>query len=763
MSNSSSSKEIKDSNEKLQVIINHIQDIIIESELNGIFTYVSPQAYDILGYKPEEVIGLNGFKFIHPEDLPKLTSKFTNLIKSGGPVQVEYRALHKDGHYVYLSAKGTIVKQNGNIKLIAVLRDITKERETEQKYELLANNINDIIWTNDLNTNTTYVSPSVKKILGYTVEEDIARPMTEKFTPESLKKIGKLIKNHITPKNIKDRNYNPVLRLELEQYHKNGSIIPCEITVNLMRDEKGIAFGLVGITRNIARRKVAEQRLKESEQKYRLIAINSQDIVYTLDMNLNNTFISPSVFNVLGYSVDEAFSMSPRDNTPKDDLEKISLVYKEEFKLERKKVIIKNLNRKRVYTIREKHKDGRVLTMEHTISWIRDENGIAVGILGIARDVTETKNTENLLKESEEKYRTLFENSPNAVGLINTKGIVIQGNSNIEKIFGYKKEEFVGQNFRRFPLFSEENNAIVLNNLIKLIKGEIPEPQELKLHRKDGSVIWVSMIASIVRLKKETLFQIITQDISKIKNAEKILKEQNKELQEVSNLKTEFLSRASHELKTPLATINGYAELIKLKDEKLKQDQLKMIEGIQKGSARLEGIIHKLIESSKLETSKIELHTKEEDLSLLIKLCVNEVQSLAKTREIDINLGIANLILTKLNKDQIHEVISNLLSNAIKYSPHNTIINIKSEVNGTSIIISIKDSGIGFTENEKITIFNKFGKIARESNGIDVFSEGSGLGLYISKKIVELHDGKMWFESEGRNKGSTFYFSLPII
>ncbi len=627
MSNSSSSKEIKDSNEKLQVIINHIQDIIIESEMNGIFTYVSPQAYGILGYKPEEVIGLNGFKFIHPEDLPKLTSKFTNLIKSGGPIQVEYRALHKDGHYVYLSAKGTVVKQNENIKLIAVLRDITKERETEQKYELLANNINDIIWTNDLNTNPIYTSPSVKKILGYTVEEDIARPITEKFTPESLKKIGKLIKKHITPKNIKDRNYNPVLRLELDQYHKNGSIIPCEVTVNPMRNEKGIAFGLVGITRNIAKRKEAEQKLKESE----------------------------------------------------------------------------------------------------------------------------------------EKYRTLFENSPNAVGLINTKGIVIQGNSNIEKIFGYKKEEFVGQNFRKFPLFSKEHSAIVFNNLNKLIKGEIPEPQELKLHKKDGSVIWVSMLASIVRLKKETLFQVITQDITKIKNAERILEEHNKELQEVSNLKTEFLGRASHELKTPLNSIKGYAELIKLKNKKLNQDQLNMIEGIQRGCVRLEGIIHKLIESSKLETCKIELHTKEEDLSLLIKLCVNEVQSLAETREIDINLGIANLILTKFNKDQIYEVISNLLSNAIKYSPHNTIINIKSELNGTSIIISIKDRGIGFTEDEKITIFNKFGKIARESNGFDVFSEGSGLGLYISKKIVELHDGKMWFESEGRNKGSKFYFSLPII
>ena len=94
MPNSSPSKEIKNSKEKLQIIINHIRDIIIESDLNGIFLYVSPQVYDILGYKPEEVIGINGFQFIHPEDLPLLASKFQNLIKSGGPVQVEYRASH---------------------------------------------------------------------------------------------------------------------------------------------------------------------------------------------------------------------------------------------------------------------------------------------------------------------------------------------------------------------------------------------------------------------------------------------------------------------------------------------------------------------------------------------------------------------------------------------------------------------------------------------------------------------------------------------
>ena len=628
MSNTTPREEINISEEKLKVIIKNIRDILTELDMDGNFTYVSPQVYDVLGYKSEEVIGLSGFKFIHPEDLPNILNTFSKLIKTGGPMVAEYRALHKDGHYVNISAKGTIVKENGNSKFIAVLRDISAQKESEQKYRLLEKNINDIIWTTDLNFKTNYVSPSVKPLLGYTVEEDMARTISEKFTPEAIKKISKIIRQHITPKNIKDKNYNPLIRIEVEQYHKNGSIIPTEVTVNPMRDNSGVAIGLVGITRNIAKRKEAEQKVKESE----------------------------------------------------------------------------------------------------------------------------------------EKYRTLFENSPQAVGLINTKGIVVQGNSNIEKIFGYKKEEFIGQRFTKFPLFSKEHNAIVLKSLSKLIKGEIAEPQELQLHRKNGSIIWISMQAAIVKLKNETLFQIITQDISKLKEAEKILEEKNKALQELNDLKTEFLRRASHELKTPLAIIKGNADLvINVYNEALEPRVVKRLEEIHKGCDRLGNIIHKLIESSKLETSEIELHTIKGDLLSFIKLCVNEVQSLFKMRSLKVNFDVTDSITTKFNKDQIREVILNLLHNAVNYSPPKGIIIINYEIKNNTIIISIKDSGIGFTEDEKLRIFHKFEKINRENEGFEIISEGSGLGLYISKMIIELHGGELWVESEGRNKGSTFFFTLPII
>jgi signal transduction histidine kinase len=128
-----------------------------------------------------------------------------------------------------------------------------------------------------------------------------------------------------------------------------------------------------------------------------------------------------------------------------------------------------------------------------------------------------------------------------------------------------------------------------------------------------------------------------------------------------------------------------------------------------------------------------------------------------------VDLQLYDDLITDFEKEQIHQVLSNLLTNAIKYTPINGKIEIKSKIQDNSFLISIKDNGIGFTREEKERLFEQFGKIERYGQELDIISDGSGLGLYISKKIVELHEGNIWVESEGRNKGSIFYFTLPII
>ena len=241
------------------------------------------------------------------------------------------------------------------------------------------------------------------------------------------------------------------------------------------------------------------------------------------------------------------------------------------------------------------------------------------------------------------------------------------------------------------------------------------------------------------------------------------LEEQNITLNKIDKLKTELFSRTSHELKTPLISIKGFTELLlTLHKPKLDNDVISILEEVKNGSKRLEKIINLLLESTRLEAGQLELDSSKEDLSFLINFCVKELKGLAKLRNQSINLKLHDTLEAEFDKERIYEVISNLLVNAIKYTPPGGKIDIESEIREGFFLISVKDNGIGFTLEEKNQTFKQFGKIERYGQGWDVATEGTGLGLYITKKLVELHGGKIWFESEGRNKGSSFYFTIPI-
>ena len=133
-----------------------------------------------------------------------------------------------------------------------------------------------------------------------------------------------------------------------------------------------------------------------------------------------------------------------------------------------------------------------------------------------------------------------------------------------------------------------------------------------------------------------------------------------------------------------------------------------------------------------------------------------------KLRNHTINIDISDDLVMYLDKDKIQTVISNLMTNAIKYTPSGGNITINSRFKKNTIIISVRDDGIGLQKEEITQLFKPFGKIEKYGRGWDIISDGIGLGLYLSKEIIDLHEGKIWVESAGLNKGSTFYFSLPI-
>ncbi|MFX0030917.1 MAG: ATP-binding protein, partial [Candidatus Hermodarchaeota archaeon] len=275
--------------------------------------------------------------------------------------------------------------------------------------------------------------------------------------------------------------------------------------------------------------------------------------------------------------------------------------------------------------------------------------------------------------------------------------------------------------------------------------------------KKNGEFFWVD------NLSKTMIYEGQPADlVTQIDITERVKAQQ--ELIKLNQLKSELLRRTSHELKTPLVSIKGFSELLlEVHRDKLDALIISTLNEIKQGCLRLENLIGDILKTAELESGVIQLRKSEEDLSFLVKVCINEIKGFSKLRNHSINVKLQENLITQFEKEQIHQVISNLLNNAVKYTPPGGLIEIKSDIEDDFIIISIKDNGIGLTEEEKTRIFKQFGKIERYGQGMDIIAEGSGFGLFISKKIIELHGGNIWVESEGTNKGSIFYFSLPII
>ena len=235
------------------------------------------------------------------------------------------------------------------------------------------------------------------------------------------------------------------------------------------------------------------------------------------------------------------------------------------------------------------------------------------------------------------------------------------------------------------------------------------------------------------------------------------------EKKEIEEMKTYLLTRFSHEFKTPLVSIKGFSDLLLSEyKNKLDEQMIRFLEKIKEGADKLKLLVNTFIQSSQLGEKLTRLKIENENLSDLIKLGVSEMQGLIHLRKHTINMDIPDKIIGEFDKEQIYSVITNLLLNAIKYTPPGGKISINSKIEKGNLFFSIKDNGIGLTEEDKRHLFKSFGKIERYGNGWDIVTEGMGVGLYLSKEMISLHGGKIWAESEGKNKGSTFYFSLPI-
>ncbi|MFA5141567.1 MAG: PAS domain S-box protein [Candidatus Woesearchaeota archaeon] len=371
------------------------------------------------------------------------------------------------------------------------------------------------------------------------------------------------------------------------------------------------------------------------------------------------------------------------------------------------------------------------------------------------RDITEQKLAQDKIKESEEKYRSIFDNAVDAIFIADpiTKRL-LACNKSAEILLGYSHNELCAMTADK--LHPEDVLKRTMATFELQAKGKYSQSLITEVITKHGKRIPVSIKTSGYYLQGKYFLQGIFRDISIEKEAEDMLKQAYQKLKEVDLMKTEFLSMTSHELKTPLTPMR--AQLQRMLSQDLdKSDRMRSVEVVLRNALRLEKLINEVLDVSRLESNRLVLDLSDYSLNQIIESVSKYMGPLLKERNIALKIHpIPNHHNYSVDRSRIEQVFINLIDNAVKHSECGHI-DILARINDHEAVISVKDDGKGISLGDQKQMFTKFFRGVKPHIG----HGGMGLGLSISKGIIEAHGGKMWVDSK-LGKGAVFSFTLPF-
>lgn len=367
-------------------------------------------------------------------------------------------------------------------------------------------------------------------------------------------------------------------------------------------------------------------------------------------------------------------------------------------------------------------------------------------LYAIERFQSKTKEQELIerktLERSERHYRSLIENSADGIALMNEKFRLTYVAPSIKKILGYTPEQ----------LLTGSTKSIIYPEDIQKIHGKFKDVVRnpgtyitilLRAKHNNGSWRWIEITASNMLLDPNIEAYVLNfRDVTtRVK---------------LDQLKDDFLSIASHELKTPLTTIKGYIQLLEKYLQKSNDEKaLKYIRQSDTYVDKMNQMISDLLDISRIQSGRMQLNLEETQICSLIKRTITALQHLSSKHVLNFDCNAHPVLFA--DKHRIEQVLTNLISNAIKYSPNKSKIAIRLKADTRFAQISVQDQGIGISPSSQERLFQRFYRVDKTANRFS----GLGIGLYISNEIIKKHNGKMWVESD-EGKGSTFYFTLPL-
>jgi len=504
---------------------------------------------------------------------------------------------------------------------------------------------------------------------------------------------------------------------------------------------------LLALIAQIAERKQAEEALRESEEKLQRMFESASDGIVVTDLNANIMEMNEAAVRLYGSdSVEKLIGQSAFELIAEKDRLRIMEILKsaQEDGQIRRNVEITFLT-----------EDGREYLAEVSSALLRDAAGNLVGFVAIFRDISERKQAEERLRESEAKYSVLVEKSADGI-IIVQDGALKFVNPMALKLVGFTPEELIGVDFLKM-VTPEARETVMKRYTDRLAGKEVPNLYEIALIRKDGTTVPVEVNATLISYQGRPADLVLVRDISERKQAEEEAR-QLETLRELDQLRKQLLANVSHELRTPLASIKGYATMLLDYDTRLgRGEKRECLKSIDKATIRLTKLVDNLLDMSRLEVGLLKPEKTPTSISKLLREVVAEAQVRALDHRIVLEVT-KRLPRGNIDARRIRQVLDNLIDNATKYSRQGTQVVVSAQQAGQELLFRVADQGIGIPSEELVRIFDSMYYIGRR---LTPGAEGAGLGLAICKGLVEAHGGRIWMESE-EGRGCTCIFTLPL-
>jgi PAS domain S-box-containing protein len=630
-------------------------------------------------------------------------------------------------------------------------------QESEERFRLLAENAKDTIWTMDMDLRYTYMSPYVKHILDYSPEEYMAKPLSEIMTPSSLEMCLQILAFELEIEKREDKDLLRSRTVELEHVHRNGHIVPVEIKMTFLRNAAGQATGILGYTREIAERKEAEKTLRASEAKYRFLTEMMNDIVWTMNMNLEMVYVSPSVEKALGFSPEEHLARSIREQVTPESMSLIEEIVAREILIEQEGKA--DPERTLVVQLEYNHKDGGTRWFEHVIGGIRNDQGMLTGIHGVARDITERKAAEKALHESEQRMRLVLEGTEQGFWEFDLLSKRVNYSDNWHKILGYSHDEAIFDYDWWMSQIHPASKPVFEKALLDYMAGHTGYLEwEYQIRDKSGEWQWIQALGIFTDTDGSGF------PVRMIGTHRNITERKRMEEDLLRSHKLESLGilagGIAHDFNNLMAIVQGYIDLALLEIPPGHLSHRRLLTAMQ-GVEQTKDLTSRLITFSRGGGPVRQIS----DLAEMVRKAVLKT---IKGTEIEVKFHFAeNLWAAEVDELQMKEVFYNLTKNAMEAIGKGGKLTIEAENamigagvvpdlrEGSYIRIIFTDEGRGIPEDHLAKIFDPY----FTTKGMGA-AKGMGLGLSVCHSVMNKHGGKITVKSQ-LGAGTSFSLYLP--